>query len=108
MVQAAKLHRSSPVAPDEGTFVLPAVARGHSSAETQNNAKAVEELSADIVCRFEEWFGTPSLASHSTAHAEPWRAAGSGPRSSFSHIAAQCGFCAAFCVTWTLYTIEEK
>lgn len=108
MVQAAKHHRSSPVAPDEATFILPAVSRGHSSAETQNNAKAVKELSADVVRRFEEWFGTPSLASHSTAHAEPWRAAGSGPRSSFSHIAAQCVFCAAFCVTCTLYTIEEK
>jgi len=49
---------------------LPAASRSHGSLETCHNAKAVQELSADIMCGFERWFGTPSLASHSTTQAE--------------------------------------
>lgn len=80
-----KSHPPARMAPDKGTLLLPRASRGLGLAERQRNAQAAREKAANAVARpwlhgaEQGWFQTPTLATHSTAQAEPWRAAGSGP-----------------------------
>lgn len=107
VVWALNHHLPAPLATDEGSQPACSLTEPRLTGD-MSQCKSCP----GIICRHCVWIWVlvwdPQLgfSQHNTSRA--WRAAGTGPKNSFSHIVMWGCSRAAFCVKYTLYAIEEK